>query len=99
MNTLIWLSFPLHVPLSKGECQLVRRSAFEQVGGYNEKLVAGEDCNLFYRLQKIGKLKYFNRLYVYHSPRRFRKYGYIRVTMIYLREGLSMLFRGKSYVS
>lgn len=98
MNGVIRLSFLLGVYLAKGECQLVRRSVFEKIGGYNEKLIAGEDCNLFYRLSKVGRVAYRRHLRIYHSPRRFRKYGYVGVSAIYLREGLSLLFRGKSYV-
>lgn len=98
MNALIRLSFTLGVYLAKGECQLVRRSVFERIEGYNEKIIAGEDCNLFYRLHKEGKIAYLYRQSVHHSPRRFRKYGYIGLTMVYLREGLSLLFRGKSWV-
>ncbi len=98
MNAVIRLSFTVGVFLAKGECQLVRRSVFERIGGYNEKIVAGEDCNLFYRLHKEGKIPYLYRLKVHHSPRRFREYGYIRVSLIYIREGLSLLFLRKSYV-
>ncbi|MBA3236411.1 MAG: glycosyltransferase [Chloroflexi bacterium] len=35
-------------------CCLVRRSAFEEVGGFNERLVTGEDPELFYRLRRAG---------------------------------------------
>jgi glycosyltransferase involved in cell wall biosynthesis len=97
MNNTIRLSFGLGVYLAKGECQIVRRSAFETIGGYNERLVAGEDCNLFYRLHKVGHVAYLRGLCVYHSPRRFRQYGYAQVSWIYLREGLSLLFTGKSF--
>jgi len=98
MNAVIRLSFTAGVYLAKGECQLVRRSVFEKIGGYNETIVAGEDCNLFYRLHKEGRVGYFYRLAVHHSPRRFREYGYIRLSLIYLREGLSLLFLRKSYM-
>jgi len=98
MNTVIRLSFLFRVFLAKGECQIVRRAAFECIGGYNEELVAGEDCNLFYRLGKTGRIAYLHRLSVHHSPRRFREYGYLKVSMIYLREGLWLLFRKKSYI-
>ena len=98
MNGVIRLSFTLGVYLAKGECQLVRRSVFEQIKGYNEKIIAGEDCNLFYRLHKEGKIAYLYRLKVHHSPRRFREYGYLRVSLIYIREGLSLLFLRRSYV-
>lgn len=98
MNAIIRLSFSVGVYLAKGECQLVHRSVFERIKGYNEKIIAGEDCNLFYRLHKEGKIAYLYRLRVHHSPRRFREYGYLRVSWIYLREGLSLLFLRKSYV-
>ncbi|MCC6461378.1 MAG: glycosyltransferase [Saprospiraceae bacterium] len=98
MNSIIRLSFTLGVYLAKGECQLVRRPVFERILGYNEKIVAGEDCNLFYRLHKEGRIAYLYRLKIYHSPRRFREYGYLKVSWIYLREGLSLLFLRKSYV-
>lgn len=98
MNGVIRLSFSLGVYLAKGECQIVRRNIFEKIHGYNEKIVAGEDCNLFFRLHKEGKIAYRYRLKVHHSPRRFREYGYIRVSLIYFREGLSLLFLRRSYV-
>jgi cellulose synthase/poly-beta-1,6-N-acetylglucosamine synthase-like glycosyltransferase len=98
MNAVIRLSFTVGVYLAKGECQLVRRTAFEAVGGYTERLVAGEDCNLFYRLGKRGRIAYLYRLCVHHSPRRFRQYGYVRLSLIYLREGIWMLFGRRSYV-
>ena len=97
MNSTIRLSFTAGVYLAKGECQLVRNAVFKKIGGYNERLVAGEDCNLFYRLHKEGRIAYLHRVSVHHSPRRFRQYGYTQVSWIYLREGLSLLFRGKSY--
>jgi len=98
-NLVIRLSFSVGVYLAKGECQFVRRSVFERIKGYNEKIVAGEDCNLFYRLHKEGRIAYLYRLKVHHSPRRFREYGYLRVSLIYLREGASLLFLRKSYVA
>jgi glycosyltransferase involved in cell wall biosynthesis len=97
MNAVIRMSFSIGIYLAKGECQWVRRQVFEEIGGYNERLVAGEDCNLFYRLSKVGKIAYLYRMKIFHSPRRFRKYGYIGITMIYLREAVSLLFRGKSW--
>ncbi len=97
MNTTIRLSFLVGLYLAKGECQLVRRDTFRSIGGYNETLVAGEDCNLFYRLHKVGRIAYLHRLSVHHSPRRFREYGYLKLSFIYLREGLWLLFRRRSY--
>lgn len=64
---------------SKGECQIIRRSAFEQLHGYNGRLGASEDFELFGRLRKLGKIKCFS-IPVYESPRRYRKIGYLRLT-------------------
>jgi hypothetical protein len=99
MNGVIRLSFALRIYLAKGECQFARRSAFREIDGYKETIVAGEDCDLFYRLSKVGKIVYWRRLSIHHSPRRFREYGYWRVSLIYLREGVWLLLRGKSYAS
>lgn len=98
MNSTIRLSFFVGLYLAKGECQLVRKEVFERIGGYSEHLVAGEDCNLFYRLHKQGRIAYLYRLCVHHSPRRFRQYGYLRLTLIYLREGIWMSLGRRSYV-
>lgn len=83
--------------LGKGECQFIRASTFKKVGGYKERIVVGEDNNLFYRLGKLGKVVYIKNLSVYHSPRRFRKEGYMKILYIYLREGFFLFFKGKSY--
>ncbi|MCS7037368.1 MAG: glycosyltransferase [Saprospiraceae bacterium] len=98
MNWAIHASFYVGIYLGKGECQFVRRSVFERIGGYNERIVAGEDCNLFYRLHREGRIAYLSGLCVHHSPRRFREYGYLRLNLIYLREALSLLFLRRSYV-
>jgi glycosyltransferase involved in cell wall biosynthesis len=98
MNGIIHLTFKLKVFLGKGECQLVRRSAFEQIEGYDENLIAGEDCNLFFRLSQIGKLTFMRDQSVFHSPRRFRQMGYMKVSWVYLREGISLIFLGRSFV-
>jgi glycosyltransferase involved in cell wall biosynthesis len=98
INGCIRLTMPFGAFLSKGECQIVRRKSFESVGGYNEDMVVGEDCNLFLKLSRIGRIKYLKNFKVYHSPRRFRKTGYIRLLTIYFREGFSLLFFKKNYL-
>lgn len=97
MNTTIHGSIVVGWCLAKGECQLVRRSAFLQVGGYDERLVAGEDCNLFYRLHLHGKVRFLPGLRVFHSPRRFRKYGYWKISHQYLMEGIYRLIANRSF--
>ena len=95
------ICFSTNVPffhLSKGECQIVRKSAFEKIGGYNEDIVLGEDNDLFWRLCRAGKTYFFKDLVLYHSPRRFRKEGYGKVLVQYLLTGITLLLFRKSHV-
>ncbi len=82
--------------MGRGECQIVRREIFEKVEGYNEKLAAGEDFDLFIRVRKLGSILFASNLCVYESPRRYRKLGYSGVTWSWFRNGLSVLFKNKS---
>ncbi|MGB9771623.1 MAG: glycosyltransferase [Candidatus Kapaibacteriota bacterium] len=85
--------------MGRGECQIVRRDAFIKVGGYNPKIFAGEDFDLYRRLAKIGKIKFVDEVWVYESPRRFRKHGYLRTILMWLLNGIFVLFFGRSYSS
>lgn len=76
LNLYVKESFHSKKPIASGQCQIIRKSAFEKVNGYNEKLVYGEDADLFLRLKKIGEFYFFDNLVVYESPRRYRKWGY-----------------------
>ena len=79
--------------MGRGECQIIRKSAFEESGGYNNSFAAGEDFELYNRLHKIGKVRYDGTLLVYESPRRYRKYGYARVYAEWIQNGVSVLFK------
>ncbi|VVB79409.1 Dolichyl N-acetyl-alpha-D-glucosaminyl phosphate 3-beta-D-2,3-diacetamido-2,3-dideoxy-beta-D-glucuronosyltransferase [uncultured archaeon] len=98
MNGLIQMTSKFSNLLGKGECQIVRASTFRKIGGYNEAIIVGEDCNLFYRLGKLGKISYLKDTTIYHSPRRFRKNGYTKTLFSYLRESFSLAILGRSSV-
>ena len=76
-NGIVKFSFSTTVPICGGQCQIVRRSAFIEAGGYNENIVHGEDSDFFRKLRKSGKLHFFSDLVVYESARRYRHFGYI----------------------
>lgn len=86
----------LGVGMGRGECQIVRRSAFEAVGGYNPTLPAAEDYELYRRLRSVGKVAYDKRLLVYESPRRYRKYGYSKVYLEWTKNALSVMTKKRS---
>ncbi|MEO8666764.1 MAG: glycosyltransferase [Ignavibacteria bacterium] len=82
--------------MGRGECQIVRREKFFEVAGYNEKLAAGEDFDLFKRLRKLGKVKFRRDFLVYESPRRYRKFGYTRVFRDWTKNSLSVMLFHRS---
>jgi glycosyltransferase involved in cell wall biosynthesis len=82
--------------MGRGECQIVRRKAFEALSGYNPGMAAGEDFDLFRRLRAMGSVKFDSKLLVYESPRRYRKYGYARVYFDWIRNGFAVLLRHRS---
>jgi glycosyltransferase involved in cell wall biosynthesis len=59
-----------------GEFQMITAEAFRAVGGFDEKLAAAEDMDLFRRLSRIGRTRFERRLTVYHSGRRAHAVGW-----------------------
>ena len=86
----------LGLGMGRGECQIVRRKAFEALKGYNAEMAAGEDFDLYRRLRSIGRVRYDNQLLVFESPRRYRKYGYAHVYFDWIRNGVAVLLRHRS---
>lgn len=82
---------------ARGGCQIVRRSSFEKLGGYNEKFIAGEDVELFKRLGTIGNTKILSDFTVYESPRRYREKGYFNVLFVWFINYTYTLLFNKSY--
>ncbi len=97
INRLIRFCNAMGWGAGKGEAQIMRRSAFEKIHGYNETLVAAEDNDLMRRLAKVGKVISAPNLNVYDDPRRYRKLGYPRVIMQWILNQLSVIFFGHSY--
>ncbi len=81
-----------------GKCMMVRKSAFEQVGGFDEKLVFGEDWDMFKRLAKIGKTRYDRTIAVHHMGRRLHAYGWARFWFVWAINGIWVTLFGKAYV-
>jgi glycosyltransferase involved in cell wall biosynthesis len=85
--------------MGRGECHIVRRQAFDQVGGYSGRIAAGEDYDLFRRLERTGKIIFLRDLTVFESPRRYRRYGYTYVTLSWFMNFLSVFFLRRSILS
>lgn len=59
-----------------GEFQMITAKAFRGVAGFDERLAAAEDMDLFRRLSRIGRTRFERRLTVYHSGRRAHAVGW-----------------------
>jgi glycosyltransferase involved in cell wall biosynthesis len=79
LNRFIKASFHLVVPFSFGQCQVVRKSSFKRVHGYNQHQVHGEDSGLFQKLRRLGHLRFMWDVSIFESPRRYRKVGYFNL--------------------
>lgn len=95
-NNYVHLLNIIGLGMGRGECQIVRKDIFNRVNGYNDNIAAGEDFDLFRRISKIAKIKFDRNLHVYESPRRFRKYGYIKTIFFWLMNSLTVWWFGKS---
>lgn len=84
------------VGMGRGECQIVAREAFGAAGGYNERIAAGEDFDLYRRLRRRGRIGWLKEALVYESPRRFRRFGYARIAWMWTINALSVLARRKA---
>jgi glycosyltransferase involved in cell wall biosynthesis len=82
--------------MGRGECHVVKREFFFKAGGYNENLPAGEDFEFYMRIRRLGKIINVHGLKIYESPRRYRKYGYIKTLTLWFLNSVSIIFRKKS---
>ncbi len=95
-NNYVRLLNLIGIGMGRGECQVVRKDIFYRAGAYNNQIVAGEDFDLYRRISKIAKIKVEKKLHVYESPRRFRKYGYVRTIIYWFLNALYVMLFNKS---
>jgi glycosyltransferase involved in cell wall biosynthesis len=82
--------------MGRGECHIIKREAFEKAGYYNEEMYAGEDFDLYKRLKKIGRIEFLKDIIIYESPRRYRKFGYLKVFWDWTRNSVWITLFKKS---
>jgi len=87
------------IGMGRGECHVIRRTVFEDIGKYNSVLVAGEDFDLYSRIRRKGKITFMRDHYVYESPRRYRRYGYHRVAIDWFINAISVKLFKRSVIN
>jgi glycosyltransferase involved in cell wall biosynthesis len=80
-------------PYAAGMFILIRRSKFYELGGFNEKMLLGDDWELTHKIprKKFGVAK----TYICTTNRRFMKQGYLKTFSRYFRVAFSRDFRDK----
>ena len=84
LNFVTWLQNNiLHIGVASGKILILRRSTFDELRGFRETLVAGEDLDVFKRVSKKGRTVFDYSLMIYHGARRAHKIGWTRLWLIW----------------
>jgi glycosyltransferase involved in cell wall biosynthesis len=94
-NQFVKSSIKTGVPQLFGICCAYRQSAFESVGGFDEKLHTHEDIDLSQRMAKLGKIVFVESTLALTSPRRFEAWGRTKGAGKYVAYYLNYLLTGK----
>jgi glycosyltransferase involved in cell wall biosynthesis len=98
-NWFFYMMNRVGMGMGRGECHVMKRDVFAQVNGYADRIAAGEDYDMFRRLERIGRIRFLRDVVVHESPRRYRKFGYAYVTASWFLNFLSVFFLRRSILS
>jgi glycosyltransferase involved in cell wall biosynthesis len=87
----------LHTGGSGGEFQMIRADAFQKLKGFNERMPAGEDNDMFHRLAKLGHTRLAWPLVVWQTGRRGHKLGWIKLLSRWVINWFSVFIFKKSH--
>lgn len=80
-----------------GDNMAFKRGAFEQIGGFNIRLVTAEDTDIMMRMKKFGPIEYVPAAQVYFSLRRIKKWGYPRYIAFHTLNFIRTHILGKAF--
>jgi len=77
---------------------VVRRTALEEIGGYNVEFVFyGEDTDIARRIQKVGDVKWTFKFPIYKSGRRLKQEGFFTMGFRYALNHFWTIIFGKPF--
>jgi glycosyltransferase involved in cell wall biosynthesis len=95
MPALMHLTDRMNKPCFSGNNFAVRRDRLIQVGGYDTRLLTGEDVDLSIRMSRITRLEFDPTFIAYTSSRRAQE-GVPRILSRTVASGFRLLLRGES---
>lgn len=80
-----------------GEFQMMPTDVFRRLNGYNDKIVVGEDVEMFSRLSDIGQVYTESKLHVFHTSRRAHNVGWPALLLFFVKNSIYLrLFKRSS---
>jgi glycosyltransferase involved in cell wall biosynthesis len=98
-NWFFYMMNRVGMGMGRGECHVMKREVFAEVNGYADRIAAGEDYDMFRRLERLGRIRFLRDVVVFESPRRYRRFGYAYVTASWFLNFLSVFFMRRSILS
>jgi GT2 family glycosyltransferase len=92
LNKLAALTAHLRFPLFPSVCCGCRKSAFKEVGGFDEDLAVAEDITFSRKMGKIGKCVVNKKATAYTSVRRISRYGKVEMYSMYFTNYIRVFF-------
>jgi glycosyltransferase involved in cell wall biosynthesis len=93
-SCLFWFFYLIFLKIFKrleGCNMAFRKDAFLKVGGFTKGVKFGENIDISEKLKKVGKIFVNHKLFVYFSPRRYQKQGWIKGLFPYLKLEINFL--------
>ncbi|HKZ93424.1 MAG TPA: glycosyltransferase [Candidatus Bathyarchaeia archaeon] len=94
VNFSTFASSKLRLGGAHGNCMLIRRSIFKQIGGFNPNIIVAEEQELVRRALRFGRYLFLLDFYVVENPRRLQKWGRLRLYVAWLT-GMWTSFRAR----
>ncbi|MDW8040537.1 MAG: glycosyltransferase [Nitrososphaerota archaeon] len=80
-----------------GTAVLIKKWALEKIGYFSEGVCVDDvDCSL--RLNRVGRIKFVKQAWGYVSTRRFRRTGYLKLSLIWLISGNAYFLFKKPFI-
>jgi len=84
VNFSTFVSCKLRLGGAHGNCMLIRRPVFEQIGGFNPNIIVAEEQDVVRRAWRYGHYMFLLDFYVAENPRRLQRWGGLRLYITWL---------------
>ena len=98
-NKFMKLTIKLNKASIPGVCCIYRKSIFERIGGFDERLHTFEDVDFSLRANKLGKIVMLKDTFALTSGRRIKSWGAANAFISYLFNFFKFYLTGRGYTA